>query len=30
VVWWKDASVCGIEFNQVIPFGELIDWLKRR
>ncbi len=30
VVRWQDESVCGIEFNQLIPFGELIDWLKRR
>ena len=30
VVRWKDSSVCGIEFNQLIPFGELIEWLQRR
>jgi PilZ domain len=27
VRWSRDAS-CGIAFNQLIPFGELIDWLK--
>ena len=30
VVRWQAGNVCGIEFNQVIPFGELIEWLKRR
>ncbi|MGZ8997558.1 MAG: PilZ domain-containing protein [Allosphingosinicella sp.] len=30
VVRWQDGPICGIEFNQVIPFGELIEWLKRR
>ena len=30
VVRWRNDMVCGIEFNGVIPFGELIDWLKRR
>ena len=30
VVRWQDGTVCGIEFNQLIPFGELIDWLKKR
>ena len=30
VVRWQDGPVCGIEFNQVIPFGELIAWLQRR
>lgn len=30
VVRWQDGPVSGIEFNQLIPFGELIDWLKRR
>jgi hypothetical protein len=30
VVRWQDGPVCGIEFNQLIPFGELIEWLKRR
>ena len=29
VVRWQDGSICGVEFNQLIPFGELIDWLKR-
>ena len=28
VVRWRNDRVCGIEFNGVIPFGELIDWLK--
>jgi hypothetical protein len=28
VVRWRNERVCGIEFNGVIPFGELIDWLK--
>jgi hypothetical protein len=30
VVRWQDEAVCGIEFNQLIPFGELIEWLQRR
>jgi len=30
VVRWQDGPVAGIEFNQLIPFGELIEWLKRR
>ena len=29
VVRWQDGQVCGVEFNQLVPFGELIDWLKR-
>lgn len=28
VRWEKDGS-CGIAFNQLIPFGELIAWLKQ-
>ena len=28
VVRWVRNDVCGITFNQVIPFGELIQWLK--
>jgi PilZ domain-containing protein len=28
-VRWQDGGHCGIAFNQMIPFGELIDWLKR-
>lgn len=30
VLRWQDGPVCGVEFNQLIPFGELIEWLKRR
>lgn len=30
VVRWQDHGLCGIEFNQLVPFGELIEWLKRR
>lgn len=29
VVRWQNDGQCGIRFNQVIPFGELIGWLKR-
>ncbi|MBV9882835.1 MAG: PilZ domain-containing protein [Sphingomonadaceae bacterium] len=29
VVRWSTEASCGIAFNQLIPFGELIDWLKR-
>ena len=29
VVRWQRDDYCGIEFNSPIPFGELIDWLKR-
>jgi PilZ domain len=28
VVRWSRDSGCGIAFNQLIPFGELIDWLR--
>ncbi|HEV2816604.1 MAG TPA: PilZ domain-containing protein [Allosphingosinicella sp.] len=28
VVRWSGDTGCGIAFNQLIPFGELIDWLK--
>jgi hypothetical protein len=28
IVRWSSDSACGIAFNQLIPFGELIDWLK--
>ncbi|MEA3047236.1 MAG: hypothetical protein QOJ53_1568 [Sphingomonadales bacterium] len=28
VVRWSRDGSCGIAFNQLIPFGELIDWLK--
>ena len=27
-VRWSSDTACGIAFNQLIPFGELIDWLK--
>lgn len=27
-VRWSNDDTCGIAFNQLIPFGELIDWLK--
>jgi hypothetical protein len=30
VLRWQDATIAGIEFNQLIPFADLIDWLKRR
>ena len=29
VVRWNRDNDCGIAFNQLIPFGELIGWLKR-
>lgn len=29
VVRWQDDASCGISFNHLIPFAELIDWLKR-
>jgi PilZ domain-containing protein len=29
VVRWQSGKLCGIAFNQLIPFGELIDWLKQ-
>jgi hypothetical protein len=28
VVRWSAEGSCGISFNQLIPFGDLIDWLK--
>jgi hypothetical protein len=28
IVRWSSDSACGIAFNQLIPFGELIEWLK--
>lgn len=28
VVRWRSRAACGIAFNQLIPFGELIGWLK--
>jgi hypothetical protein len=30
VVRWQNEGSCGIAFNQLIPFGELIDWLKQK
>ena len=29
VVRWRGDGGCGIAFNQLIPFGELIDWLRQ-
>ena len=29
VVRWQSGDQCGIAFNQLIPFGELIEWLKQ-
>jgi hypothetical protein len=29
VVRWQSDNFCGIAFNQLIPFGALIDWLKQ-
>ena len=29
VVRWCAEGSCGISFNQLIPFGDLIDWLKQ-
>ena len=28
-VRWQNGRACGIAFNSLIPFGELIEWLKR-
>ena len=28
VVRWSNEGLCGIAFNQLIPFAELIDWLR--
>lgn len=30
LVRWCDGAVAGIAFNQVMPLGELINWLKER
>jgi hypothetical protein len=30
VVRWYSEGLCGIAFNQVLPFHELIDWLRSR
>jgi hypothetical protein len=30
VVRWCDEGVCGVSFNQVIPFQELIAWLRTK
>lgn len=29
VIRWRNAEACGIAFNEPIPFGELIGWLKQ-
>jgi PilZ domain len=29
VVRWSSGDHCGIAFNQLVPFGELVAWLKR-
>jgi hypothetical protein len=29
VVRWSAGGQCGISFNQLIPFSDLIDWLKQ-
>lgn len=29
VVRWYQEGACGVSFNQVIPFRELIDWIRR-
>jgi hypothetical protein len=29
IVRWSKDDCCGIAFNALIPFGELIDWLKK-
>jgi hypothetical protein len=29
IVRWSEADQCGIAFNQLIPFAELVDWLKQ-
>lgn len=29
VVRWSSDGACGIAFNSLIPFGDLIDWLKQ-
>ena len=29
VVRWSSDEHCGISFNQLIPFADLIDWLKQ-
>jgi hypothetical protein len=28
IVRWSSETACGVAFNQLIPFGELIEWLK--
>ena len=28
-VRWQNGRACGVAFNSLIPFGELIEWLKR-
>ena len=29
VVRWQTEHSCGVVFNETVPFGELVDWLKR-
>lgn len=29
LVRWSEGGHCGIAFNALVPFGELIEWLKR-
>jgi hypothetical protein len=29
VVRWSHDGLCGVSFNQVIPFGELMGWLRQ-
>ena len=29
VVRWRSEAACGIAFNGLIPFGELVAWLKQ-
>ena len=29
VVRWRSEEACGIAFNETVPFGELIAWLKQ-
>lgn len=29
LVRWQNGGLCGISFNQVIPFRELMDWLTK-
>jgi len=29
LVRWSDGGHCGIAFNTLVPFGELVEWLRR-